>query len=144
MDGWKIIVDNTLSIAFSSIFWWIVIGSVSPIEIFNCHSTFVSLTILVEHLVNRFWHMEEPQVASLQFTEDRRCESIFHDYSTRIHSCRFAVPLFFQILVRASTFLGSRSVAIKRFECLERKLEADNKLRILYNEFIIYINYNNM
>lgn len=97
---------------------------------------FVSLTASIEHLIDRFWHVEEPEVAPLQFTDDGRCESIFREHGVRIASGRFAVPLPFRLSTRESMFPGSRGVALKRFESLERKLETDSKLRVLYNDFM--------
>ncbi|KAL4127315.1 hypothetical protein QTP88_011490 [Uroleucon formosanum] len=81
------------------------------------------MTASIEGLMERVWHVEEPEDAPVTFTEEVCCEQIFRDEATRLTSGRFAVPLPFR--VQAETFVGSREVAIRRFDAIERKLSAD-------------------
>lgn len=96
MDGRQIIVDKSLPAAYSSCFGWILIGSVVPTEKIRTQSAAVSLLTSVEQLVDRFWHIEEPDVAPMQFTDAGQCESIFREQCHRDENGRFTVPLPFE------------------------------------------------
>lgn len=98
--------------------------------------TLVSLTTSVECILDRFWHIEEPDPTPLQFTELGQCESIFVDKCMRLELGIFAVPFPIRAPVRTSIFVGSRDAALKCLEGLERKLSSGHKLRLLYNNFM--------
>jgi len=132
MNGQKIIVDKRLPAAFSSIFGWLLIGPISDVEPSPTLSMPVSLTTSIESLMENFWRVEEPESPPEVFTDEGRCEHIFREQCVRLPSGRFAVPLPF----RSSLSDGSRQVAVKRFESLERKLTADPQLRKLYIDFM--------
>ncbi|KAF0709228.1 Integrase catalytic domain-containing protein, partial [Aphis craccivora] len=136
MDGRKVVVDEGLPAAFSSIFGWILMGSVSDCESGPYRSLPVSLTVSLEGSMHRFWNIEEPEAAPETFTDDGRCETIFRDKCVRLASGRFSVPLPFRTPVTDSTFIRSRDMAVKRFESLERKLASDPKLKLLYTQFM--------
>jgi hypothetical protein len=72
MDGRKIMVDENLPVAFSSIFRWTLMGSISEGELASIHSLPVSLTISLEGLIHCFWGVEEPEVAPETFSDDGR------------------------------------------------------------------------
>jgi len=134
MDGRKVSIDSTLPTAFSSVFGWILIGPVPDRA--NCYyqSLPVSMTASIEGIMERFWHVEEPENAPVTFTEEGCCEQIFRDEATRLTSGRFAVPLPFR--APAETFVGSREVATRRFDAIERKLSANPVLKSLYVNFM--------
>jgi len=136
VDGRQVVVDKSLPAAFSSCFGWILIGSVSPSDILIPKTTAVSLLTSVEQLVDRFWHVEEPDVAPLRFTDPGKCEIAFRDNVVRDESGRFSVPLPFRVPVHDHLFPGSRTVAAKRFEYLERKLSSNDQMRTKYNNFM--------
>ncbi|XP_050064202.1 uncharacterized protein LOC126553053 [Aphis gossypii] len=136
MDGRQVMVDKSLPAAFSSCFGWILIGSVSSSNVPEIQEAAVSLLTSVEQLIERFWHIEEPDVAPLTFTDAGKCESIFRENLVRDESGRFAVPLPFRVPLHDKLFPGSRAVAAKRFERLERKLGSDVRMRAKYNEFM--------
>jgi len=125
MNDKKIIIDNSLLAAFSSIFGWVLIGSVSDVKIDPVHSLPVSLTASVGRLIEKFWHVEGPVAVPENFTDEGRCESFFRDQYTRSPSGRFSVPLPFRVSVSNSIFAGSRDTAVRRFESLERKFSGD-------------------
>ncbi|KAL4083923.1 hypothetical protein QTP88_029239 [Uroleucon formosanum] len=79
MDGRKVSIDSTLPTAFSSVFGWILIGPVPDRA--NCYyqSLPVSMTASIEGIMERFWHVEEPEDAPVTFTEEGCCEQIFRD-----------------------------------------------------------------
>lgn len=136
MDGRKVTISSTLPAAFSSIFGWILIGPLSPEFTHPHQSLLVSLTVSLEGLVERFWQVEEPEPAPVIFTDEGRCERIFRDQHVRLPSGRFSVPLPFRAQVSADAFSGSRDIAVRRFEFLERKLINNPKLKSLYDQFM--------
>ncbi|KAL4153798.1 hypothetical protein QTP88_001631 [Uroleucon formosanum] len=136
MDGRKISVDDALPSAFSSIFGWILIGPVSVVEAGPRQSLPVSLTVSIEELMEKFWHVEEPEVAPATFTDNGACEQIFVDETIRLSTGRFSVPLPFRVSASDELFVASRDVAVRRFESLERKLSADPLLKSLYTQFM--------
>lgn len=136
MDGRQIVVDKSLPAAFSSCFGWILIGPVIPLDSVPSQNTAVSLITSVEQLVSRFWHIEEPDVAPLQFTDAGQCEYIFNTQFTRDNKGRFTVPLPFRNTVQLNSFDGSRAIAVKPFERLEHKLRLNESLRVQYTEFM--------
>lgn len=86
--------------------------------------------------MDKLWSIEEPTPAPDDFTSEGQCEVIFQNGCVRFRSGRFTVPLPFPKPVYDKDFQGSRAVAQKRFESLERKLAADQRLRDLYFQFM--------
>ncbi|KAL4126593.1 hypothetical protein QTP88_010805 [Uroleucon formosanum] len=136
MDGRKISVDSALPSAFSSVFGWVLIGKVSVHETGPLHSLPVSLTVSIESLMEKCWHVEEPDVAPVTFTENGRCEQLFVNETVRLSTGRFSVPLPFRVSASDELFVASRDIAVRRFESLERKLSADPLLKSLYTQFM--------
>lgn len=81
MNGKKIVVDECLPAAFSSIFDWVLIGPVSGADVGPYHSSPVSLTVSIEQLMENFWRVEEPEPAPEVFTDEGRCERIFREHN---------------------------------------------------------------
>jgi len=136
LNGKRVSVGDAFPVAFGTVFGWTVIGPVPislPNVLISCHA---SLTTSVETLLERFWALEEPDAAPEEFTQEGQCESIFRDGCTRDSSGRFCVPLLFRRSISSDTFRGSRALAEKRFEHLEKKLANDSCLRRLYCEFM--------
>ncbi|XP_025407331.1 uncharacterized protein LOC112681281 [Sipha flava] len=136
MDGKRISVGESYPAAFGSVFGWIIIGPVPHLIDQIRSSCPVSLTTSVEQLIDKFWRVEEPEVAPDDFTNDGRCELIFREKCTRDKSGRFTVPLLFRNPVTDDMFSGSRAVALKRFDSLEKRLSADDQLRQAYCKFM--------
>lgn len=121
---------------FGSVFGWIIIGPVPHSNNSASNSHLISMVSSIECLMDKFWQVEEPDVALDDFTQDGRCEALFRNKSFRDDSGRYSVPLLFRQSVEDNTFAGSRSVAIKRFESLERKFASDKRLREAYCGFM--------
>ncbi|KAL4127332.1 hypothetical protein QTP88_011507 [Uroleucon formosanum] len=132
MNGRKFSVDK----AFSSIFGWILIGPVSEREAHPYQSMPVAMTVSIEGLMERFWQVEEPEAAPATFTDEGRCEKLFCEQSIRLPCGRFSVPLPFRAPPSADTFAGSRELAVRRFDALERKLATSPQLKSLYVQFM--------
>lgn len=89
-----------------------------------------------EELMERFWRIEEPNVAPSVFTDAGKCEEMFKTKHQRMSSGRFMVPLPMRVPISKMSFPGSRDMAEHRFKSLERKLTANSKLRTLYSAFM--------
>eukprot|EP00102_Acyrthosiphon_pisum_P023953 XP_016661163.1 PREDICTED: uncharacterized protein LOC107884144 [Acyrthosiphon pisum] len=136
LDGRQIKIDEALPTAFSSIFGWVLIGPIPATATCHVLTTPVSLATSIETLMDKFWSVEEPDAAPTSFTDDGWCESHFRAEHTRLPSGRFQVPLPTRKRVSELSFPGSRSVALKRFESLERKLTSNPTLRAAYCAFM--------
>lgn len=135
-DGKRVVVDDSFPAAFSSLFGWVIIGSVADSLNHDYTANLVSLTVSLESAVERFWQVEEPEAAPIAFTDDGKCEEIYMSERTRDASGRFAVPLPFRGPVAEECFPGSRLMALRRFENLERKLTLDPVLHTAYTKFM--------
>ncbi|XP_025198008.1 uncharacterized protein LOC112596509 [Melanaphis sacchari] len=136
LNGKRVSVGDSFPVAFGSIFGWIIIGPVPSSNSYIPISHHISLVSSIEFLMDKFWQVEEPEVAPETFTCDGKCEKMFRDNCSRDKSGRFVVPLLFRQAVVDSTFSGSRAVAVKRFESLERKFTSDSRLREAYCNFM--------
>ncbi|XP_025203838.1 uncharacterized protein LOC112600747 [Melanaphis sacchari] len=135
LDGRKVKIDESLPTAFSSIFGWVLIGPLPAV--LTCHlTTPVSLATSIEDMMGKFWAVEEPDAAPSSFTDEGWCETQFRTEHSRLPSGRFQVPLPVRKPIPQLNFPGSRSVALKRFESLERKLSANTTLRDAYRDFM--------
>ncbi|KAF0724709.1 Uncharacterized protein FWK35_00038057, partial [Aphis craccivora] len=136
LDGKRVVIDNSLPTAFGSLFGWILIGPVPDHEPDRICSNVVSLTVSLENLVERFWRVEEPDPAPVMFTDEGKCETIYLTERVRDDSGRFVVPLPFMESGKEERFLGSRQMALRRFQNLERKLQANPALNQAYSAFM--------
>jgi len=121
---------------YSSIFGWVLIGPIQTYSDVGAQSMLVSLVSSMETMMEKFWSVEEPEIAPPQFTEDGLCEKIFSSEVTRDRKGRFSVPLPFRSGRMPEELPGSRQVTLNRFLQLERKLSADNILHKAYCQFM--------
>jgi len=138
LNGKRVSVGDAYPVAFGSVFGWIIIGQVpqSSNPVSSTSSHLISLVSSIECLMDNFWRVEEPEAAPNDFTCDGQCEIMFRERCVRDSSGRYLVPLLFRQPVADSTFAGSRAVALKRFESLERKFASDRRLREAYCNFM--------
>ncbi|XP_008178271.1 uncharacterized protein LOC103307771 [Acyrthosiphon pisum] len=124
---------------------WIIFGSFST----SNTTPLVALTTAVDQSIDdqlsRFWEIEEPAASVSPTTEEQWCETFFKNSTSRDSSGRFCVAFPFHDLftnsVQFQTLsphgLGeSRSVALKRFHNLERRLAKDAELYAAYRQFM--------
>jgi len=112
-----------LPTAFDTIFGWIILGPIDQ-QFFSAPTqSFVTslFTTSIESMMERFWHVEEPDEAPSSFTDEGKCVDIFARESYRDDFGRFVVPLPFR-LSPTPTFQGCLQMAVSRFERLKRKL----------------------
>ena len=120
--------------AIKTSFGWIVSG---PTQIETNHSVVHSNNgMKVESSVNRFWELEEVTGTNpMGLTEDTICESIFQNTTSRESAGRYVVQLPFK--EDSIDQLGnSRQRALQRYLQLEKKLNSNQELRELYNNFM--------
>ena len=116
---------------------WIVCGETnSTITHLYTSCSFATLacngsdTILHDN-IKRFWEIEENFPEIPQSYEDKCCENIFQNSVEICSDNRFSVKLPF---INEKPFLGdSKSIALRRFHNLEKRLEKDPDLKDSYH-----------
>ncbi|CAG9120009.1 unnamed protein product [Plutella xylostella] len=89
----------------------------------------------MDHLITRFWELEEVPGSPVQHPTDVECEHFYRSTTERDPvTGRYTVALPFD---KDVFLLGdSYNIARKRFLCLEKKLEASLELRAAYDDVI--------
>ncbi|CAG9133315.1 unnamed protein product [Plutella xylostella] len=89
----------------------------------------------MDHLITRFWELEEVPGSPVQHPTDVECEHFYRSTTERDPvTGRYTVALPFD---KDVFLLGdSYNIARKRFSCLEKKLEASPELRAAYDDVI--------
>lgn len=115
---------------------WVVSGKVSEDP-----GPTSSLTALacpeekLDDLLTQFWELESCRTTSTQSLEESQCERIYNETTKRDSSGRFVVTLPKKpaLIERLGE---SRSIALRRFISLERRLDSNPALKTAYSEFI--------
>ncbi|XP_047022485.1 uncharacterized protein LOC124631893 [Helicoverpa zea] len=100
-----------------------------------------------DDLLRQFWEIErEPNNIKRKFSkEEEMCEEFYDATTVRDETGRFVVRLPFQNEEPECKYGGLREIAIKRFECLERKLSKNPKLQDEYRKVMDeYLKLNHM
>jgi len=79
LNGKRVSVGDSYPVAFCSVFECIIIGPVPRSDSYVPTSHFISMVSSIECLMDRFWEVEEPEIAPETFTCDGRCEAMFRD-----------------------------------------------------------------
>jgi len=95
MDGKRVVINDCLLTAFSSLFGWIIIGSIEGSSVIPYQSNVVSLMVSLEDIIQQFWHVEGPDGCSDTFTTNDQCEDVFTSERTRDFMGRYVVPIPF-------------------------------------------------
>ncbi|KAJ8980871.1 hypothetical protein NQ317_001335, partial [Molorchus minor] len=114
---------------------WVVSGSVvsnrSP-SVTRCN---FSSNCDVQQQLEKFWAIEEPPSLECSWSEeDKQCERIFVQTTKRNAEGRFIVQI--PLLDSPSKLGDSRTVALKRFLSLEKRLSRNPQLKERYIEFM--------
>jgi len=110
---------------------WVIAGS-TPINL-PPKTAICGLTSL-EDQVTRFWTIEEIIRDKPQSMEEIECEAHFTRTVSRNNNGRYTVSLPFR---KSGKQLGeSRNIALRRLKALERKLNADDTLKIEYSRIM--------
>lgn len=106
LNGKRETVNESLPVAFGSLFGWIIIGSVPTVVAQSVQAFPVSLTISVESLLDKFWKVEKPDAAPEDFTAEVQCEAIFRNGCVRLPSGRFSIRFLFVNQCHQTAFVG--------------------------------------
>ncbi|XP_050507940.1 uncharacterized protein LOC126885415 [Diabrotica virgifera virgifera] len=116
-------------------FGWIVSGPLSKplLSDRSSSSPSYSQNLNIQSQLARFWEIEECSDL-IQSPEEKSCEDMFTSTHYRDNEGRFVVPI--PLKEPISRLGDSRSIALKRFHGLERKLQRNAQLRKLYTSFM--------
>lgn len=85
-------------------------------------------------LFQQFWEVENIPTERFLTSDERECEKIFENSHLRDKNGRYVVYLPFNEKIK---LLGrSKSIALKQFFAMERKMERDDRFKIDYHKFI--------
>ncbi|XP_053691129.1 uncharacterized protein LOC128739658 [Sabethes cyaneus] len=131
----KIRLGEDGPIAQNTTLGWIVCGNL-PVET-DARRPHVAnaCTERLDDLLTRFWELESCKTNSILSLEEYACEKLFDRTTVRDATGRFIVTLPKKdFLIRQ---LGdSKSSALRRFLSLERRLDLNPELKLMYSEFI--------
>lgn len=130
----QIKLANHLPTLFETQFGWVVAGSYEDTE--DDLPVYANLAVIdgLEACLQRFFDQEEIAEPATVTTEEERFEEHFQRTFRRNEDGRFVVQLPFRDTV--SQLGSSRSLALKRFLMLEKKLARDPELKAQYAAFI--------
>ncbi|XP_052871044.1 uncharacterized protein LOC128276627, partial [Anopheles cruzii] len=115
-----------------TMFGWVVCGPLRealPTKSLACHVTTVGL----ENVLQRFWQLDA--VPEQSYQPNTECEAHYNATVIREPSGRYAVRL--PRTNDSTKQLGeSKSIALRRFRTLERRLESDAIVKSSYHEFM--------
>ena len=126
-------------VAMNTIFGWTLLGKTdsSSSRIRTSTNLHVGLSHFLENSIRQFWEIETlPKINTplLLSKEEQASEKIFVDSHTRTDSGRFVVALPFS--GPEPTFIDTRTIALRRFLSLERRLRLDPVLYEGYRAFM--------
>lgn len=115
---------------------WVVSGEIHDESVAYVNSQQVnSITIeSLNNMIKRFWEIEEISSVSQRTVEELDCEETFRSTHRRDPSGRYIVMLPFRENV--SQLNDNRSLALRRFYYLERRLLREPELHAQYSKFI--------
>lgn len=115
---------------------WVVSGEIrdESIAVVNPQQVNAVTIESLHELIKRFWEIEEISNSSQGTAEEEECEEIFRQSHRRDSSGRYVVRLPFRDNV--SQLNDNRSLALRRFFLLERRLLRDQQLHTQYSDFV--------
>ncbi|XP_065092091.1 uncharacterized protein LOC135712921 [Ochlerotatus camptorhynchus] len=134
--GNRLSLGDGLPFLIDTLFGWTVSGKTainSAVSPPACYLSTVDRSL--ETTLQRFWELEAVDHGLAYSTEEKQCEEIYANTTTRTHSGRYVVRL--PRSEDPQVTLGeSRAISTRRFHSLERRLEKDSALKQTYHEFI--------
>lgn len=125
----QIILQNTL-------FGFIVSGSAPSLQICNFSAFHLSMKNNLENIVSQFWETEKvPEIFPEYSTEQEACEINFEN-SLQVINNKYQVKLPLKQNLPDLDLGDSFSVALKRFENLEKRFKVNPELYSQYKSFI--------
>ncbi|XP_065081187.1 uncharacterized protein LOC135703790 [Ochlerotatus camptorhynchus] len=114
-------------------FGWVVAGDVGD-SITGQQYAHSATVDQVHETIQRFWELEEVQSESSPGSEQEECEALFLSTYSRDKSGKYIVQLPFREAV--AELDDNRSLALRRFLSLEKRLKRDPELKSEYTKFI--------
>ncbi|XP_065086878.1 uncharacterized protein LOC135708701 [Ochlerotatus camptorhynchus] len=133
----RINLSELLPMLIDSVFGWLVSGSASKVPTISQDPSrsIVAVSLFnLQESIERFWKVEQLPVRSDYSLEQKLCEELFSSTTSRDPEGRYMVHL-----PRRSNFelIGySKSMALNRFNLLERRLERNPELKEEYYKFM--------
>ncbi|XP_062713590.1 uncharacterized protein LOC134290461 [Aedes albopictus] len=134
-------LEGSEAVIQKTVFGWIVSGVVEinlaalPQVVSNVNLSEAESTRRIQEQLARFWELETCHVKSTLSIEESACEELFKKTTFRDEAGRFVVSL-----PKKPDMIGklgeSRSIAVKRFLGLERRLEANPEVKAMYVDFV--------
>ena len=143
-DGLRWNKNRTL-VAQQSVFGWIITGRLDYGLINSSLSSFFN-KLDVNHLLSRFWELEEVPTRPTISDDEKYCEELYRRTTYRNSSGRFVVSLPFIRNFPYEKALGqSRNIAMSQYVRNETRLSKDMEYKSKYDEVILeYLTLNHM
>lgn len=121
--------------ALETVLGYVVLGDAPTASKSTNTVSFHSIgTCEVESLVRRFWELDEVDLKPILSVDDKTCEDLYKETTTRDSTGRYEVALPFKS--NPSILGNSFDIAKRRFLYLERKFERQPLLKVAYDEVI--------
>ncbi|KAI8441772.1 hypothetical protein MSG28_005461 [Choristoneura fumiferana] len=135
MKNNRIIGPPGLPDAIETVFGYVISGSAYTTSVQSSTvQTFFTATDKVDTLLSKFWEIEEVPTRKHLSADDKACEQIYSQQTTRDDLGRYVVPLPF---CRDPCDLGdSLPTAMRRYKSLERRFKQNNVIHQQYDEII--------
>ncbi|BES89486.1 Hypothetical protein NTJ_02294 [Nesidiocoris tenuis] len=117
-----------------TMFGWVVGGKIGKTPPKEDEITCVNTCIALDEALKKFWDIEEGFLHPRLNKEERSCEKLFVETTTRDSSGRFIVKL--PTNEKLPSLGNSKTTAYKRFLNLEKRLNRDPKLHASYVAFM--------
>ncbi|KAJ8947348.1 hypothetical protein NQ318_002874 [Aromia moschata] len=135
LKGATLNLSNGL-VAIDTIFGWMVTGKMEKPPTTIVSNTFLSHADLsLERLVTKFWDLEQVPRSQKLTPEDNLAENHYSSTVSHLESGRFVIALPFR--KDLPTFQGTRDLALRRLNSLERRLYNQPNLLSQYSEFMM-------
>lgn len=135
-------------IAQNTEFGWIVSGRVKEASHMPANPISLFVSCREDELLKRFWELEAEPDNILQkklTTNEQKCEELFEMTTIRNQEGRYVVRLPFEDNDPECLYSNSKTIAIKRFNLLEKRLMKNQTLYANYKSVIDeYLNLNHM
>lgn len=121
--------------AINTVFGWILMGRIKCLTNNPITTLFSSLdTLCLDDTLKKFWELEEIPQAPIMSPDARLCEKSYASTFRRDNSGRYIVSLPFR--THTPTFTDTRTLALRRFLSLERRLLQNPTLYEAYSTFM--------
>lgn len=121
--------------AYNTIFGWVLLGKTAcELAVPTSYSFLISFEESIDSTLRKFWELEKVPESNSFSSEDAKCEDLFVKTVSRDQTGRYTVQLPFR--EQEPTFHNSRSIALRRFLSMEKRLLRDASAYESYKEVI--------